>query len=1449
MSAWRNEVNRIPMPAKVAGVAAAGAGFLGLVYAYRNEVAMLVILLIGIIVVAMLLVLHKMFLQWREQRKGGEFGNKIRDKAASQAGGAKNKALLDDLRKKFQDGLQIFEKTGKSVYKLPWYLVVGESGSGKSRMIEKTELSAPPRLKDPVEGAGGTVNMNWWFRNDAVFLDTAGRLMMPEVETGENYEWDEFLKLLVRARTNAPINGLLLVIPADTLETDTVDQITAKSKQISEQFARIQEALDVRFPVYVVITKCDRINGFKQFFEGMTQPEEQAQMLGWSNPEQSFNPDAVDQHLEYVRGKLLRRRLKLLEDPIHRESPDMRRLDQVDSLYIFPDKLRTLGQRLRRYLEAIFTSGEWSSNKPPLLRGIYFTSALQKGGVVDKVLSDVLGLDVAKALGEDKETHTPYFLRDLFLEKAFKEKGLVTRATDVNRMKRRRRLVLIGTGFVSVAALGAFTWDGEKKLERTVGHEEALWRHIADHAKGDHAEKLEIVNGARYAGRDDVSVVKNRPIANVHEEALSKLPAEIRPPAVYRPVAAINDDLKEMRGTAYASLFKETVMRPLIDQARNEIGRMTVDEWKPRQDPDDKAKQLDVATDALRQLIWLESGQDLPEAAVLEGAPIRPLLRFVAKEGAKEAVNDSVAVYEKAFHAVYPNRKVERAGATKVDTDASRAAIDQGVTLYLAYAKKETEGAAALAAAVERVRQALEKFEKAEQDVTSVSKQDDDTRATADATLAKFDERMTPLALAKRELDTALEDPALKEWKPPAKLADHYRSRVADAQSKRQTMIERLIAEIPESARGKRALGDAYRRLNDAKREATAAATEAGTSQTYAQIVRLEPLLLTNAGFRNQSHPRYVIHYEILKAARDRMAAPAGGGLAAGVKKVKDEHTGLLSEIAAVNRDKVLSTETPILEVCGMARFAGELAARRNLYNLINPELRQDLSTAAGWKAEIGVIEGRLAATTPRPNADELMIPFTKFDGKLEPAFDPQAVSQKLAVVDVIRREMQPGGAVAAAVGGGGAGPVDLPRPLAMNELAPRWGMMQQGLNAYRREYEDYWTRGMAARLAVVQDLKWQPFKAELKGLDASKVNATWRLVQDRQGSALGAIGGAGAGAAAGGGGGPNDEVCQEHVVAWRKLPDSAFKARDTLMGLTWERLEKDYLMELKPPGPVAPGANPPPPPTLAERYWADLFFAALGSIQSEAQANAQKSFESLKKLKQFPLARPEQGGRTLTIEEVRDAGMYVREIRGAAPDPKSVGGGARAPDGLMRVKNRVDEIRNGLATITEDDARWLDRVQSLIRAHDEGLTVTVFVGEAIPQAFRNQFFYASMELDKPMGQGWVNVRTPKGDMPLSAAESAAFNKTGARLLTRSDALNPRTQAEILKVDGPFAVITMLHRLDAAKKTAAAEGAGGRGVTWGGNLQFEYQGQKFSLPVSFKFSADVDWPSEPPVVR
>ena len=36
-------------------------------------------------------------------------------------------------------------------------------------------------MQDEFQGVGGTINMNWWFTNSAVILDTAGRLLFEEV--------------------------------------------------------------------------------------------------------------------------------------------------------------------------------------------------------------------------------------------------------------------------------------------------------------------------------------------------------------------------------------------------------------------------------------------------------------------------------------------------------------------------------------------------------------------------------------------------------------------------------------------------------------------------------------------------------------------------------------------------------------------------------------------------------------------------------------------------------------------------------------------------------------------------------------------------------------------------------------------------------------------------------------------------------------------------------------------------------------------------------------------------------------------------------------------------------------------------------------------------------------------------------------------------------------------
>ena len=167
--------------------------------------------------------------------------------------------------------------------------------------------------------------------------------MFEEVDPGATSEWREFLKLLKTNRPNCPINGMLLVIPVDSLIKDTADEIERKAGKIAQQFDQIQRALGVRFPVFVMITKCDLINGFREFFEDLNDPQLQHQILGWSNPGPAGR--AVQPRTgrpapgQVVASGSSRRRMALLLDPVNTEDPQARRTDQVDALYAFPPSL------------------------------------------------------------------------------------------------------------------------------------------------------------------------------------------------------------------------------------------------------------------------------------------------------------------------------------------------------------------------------------------------------------------------------------------------------------------------------------------------------------------------------------------------------------------------------------------------------------------------------------------------------------------------------------------------------------------------------------------------------------------------------------------------------------------------------------------------------------------------------------------------------------------------------------------------------------------------------------------------------------------------------------------------------------------------------------------------------------------------------------------------------
>jgi hypothetical protein len=502
------------------------------------------------------------------------------------------KARVEDLRKRFQEGLDKFKAVGKDIYKLPWYVVIGEPAAGKSEAIRRSDVGFPPGMQDDFQGVGGTINMNWWFTNYAVILDTAGRLLFEEVAPGTTSEWREFLKLLRKNRPNCPINGLLLVIPADGLVKGTAKSIDERAGLIARQLDTIQRELDIRFPVYVIISKCDLLNGFREFFEDLDDPEEKRQMVGWSNPDpidKPFVPDMVDEHLQVVVERLRRRRLRLLEDPVPKD-PSHRRTDEVDRLYAFPNSVALIAPNLRRYLSTIFVMGEWSA-KPLFLRGIYFTSSLREGSELDQELSDAIGVSVDELpAGRIWERETSLFLRDLFLEKIFREWGLVTRATNTLRMLRQRKMALLSSATACLAIFCLLTWLGYSAMRDSIGRQSGYWLRASEGWTADnnwvpivagtgdtHTYKGDQpVGGGTSYGSRDLFEGGNKDLVDFHHTLRDFSQQQLNISWIFRPLSLFEGNFQTERQKAQRIVLDGSVIKPLVESTRDKIASTTI---------------------------------------------------------------------------------------------------------------------------------------------------------------------------------------------------------------------------------------------------------------------------------------------------------------------------------------------------------------------------------------------------------------------------------------------------------------------------------------------------------------------------------------------------------------------------------------------------------------------------------------------------------------------------------------------------------------------------------------------------------------------------------------------------------------------------------------------------------------------------------------------------------
>ncbi|HHZ6227949.1 TPA: type VI secretion system membrane subunit TssM [Escherichia coli] len=168
------------------------------------------------------------------------------------------------------------------LYELPWFMVIGSPGDGKTTALLNTGLQFP--LAEQMEQTahiltvpgGGTLHCDWWFTNEAVLIDTAGRYARHDdggeiSATQRNAgEWHGFLGLLRKHRPGAPLNGVILTLNVADLTAQSPAERLAACAALRARLAELRETLGIRFPVYLVVTKMDLLPGFTEYFHGLT---------------------------------------------------------------------------------------------------------------------------------------------------------------------------------------------------------------------------------------------------------------------------------------------------------------------------------------------------------------------------------------------------------------------------------------------------------------------------------------------------------------------------------------------------------------------------------------------------------------------------------------------------------------------------------------------------------------------------------------------------------------------------------------------------------------------------------------------------------------------------------------------------------------------------------------------------------------------------------------------------------------------------------------------------------------------------------------------------------------------------------------------------------------------------------------------------------------------------
>jgi len=362
------------------------------------------------------------------------------------------------LRERMSTALALLKKTRGTLgylYEQPWYAIIGPPGAGKTTALRNSGLKFPLADKlgpGAVAGVGGTRLCDWWFTENAVLIDTAGRYTTQDSNAAvDRAGWHAFLDLLRTTRPRQPLNGVIVAIALSEIADAPAKERTAHAREIRARIKELESRLCVRMPVYALFTKADLIAGFTEFFDDLDR-ESRNQAWGVTFPLDETGSGAVERFPAEFRLLLDRLNQRLFRRLQEEESVDGRA-----RIAAFPTQIALLEPSLQAFLVDAF--GGSQHDPAPMLRGLYFASGTQEGTPIDRLTGTLVrtfGLDRRRGPALRPEQGRSYFLGRLISDVIQGESMLVSEPPGV----RARRAVLRAASFavIALAVAGAAGW-------------------------------------------------------------------------------------------------------------------------------------------------------------------------------------------------------------------------------------------------------------------------------------------------------------------------------------------------------------------------------------------------------------------------------------------------------------------------------------------------------------------------------------------------------------------------------------------------------------------------------------------------------------------------------------------------------------------------------------------------------------------------------------------------------------------------------------------------------------------------------------------------------------------------------------------------------------------------------------------------------------------------------